>query len=64
MALALPVLLEALGLHGLYVSIHTILPPHRGPEQVQATLTCRQLLPLGARRIQEQPKSLRINITE
>src|SRR4029453_2710055 len=64
MALALPVLLEALGLHSLNVSIHTVLPPHRGPEQVQAALARRQLLPLRARRIQEQPKSLRINITE
>src|SRR5262245_12947152 len=64
MALALPVLLEALWLHVLDVSIHTVLPPHRGPEQVQAALACRQLLPLGAHRIQEQPKSLRINITE
>src|SRR5215475_5749150 len=64
MALALPVLLEALGLHSLHVSIHTILPPHCGPEQVQAALARRQLLPLGARRIQEQSKSLRINITK
>src|SRR4051812_44173779 len=64
MALALPVLLETLGLHGFNVPIHTILPPHCGPEQVQAALARRQLLPLGARRIQEQSKPLRINITE
>jgi hypothetical protein len=64
MALALPVLLEALGLHGFNTPIHTILPPHSRPEQVQAALARRQLLPLGARRIQEQSKSLRINITE
>jgi hypothetical protein len=64
MALALPVLLEALGFHRLNVSIHPILPPHRGPKHVEAALACHQLLPLRARRIQEQPKSLRINITE
>src|SRR5437867_3288883 len=64
MALALPVLLETLWLHGLDVSVHTVLPPHRGPEEVQAALAGSQLLPLGARRIQEQSKPLRINITE
>src|SRR6266446_6625873 len=64
MAFALPVLLEALWLHGLNVSIHPILPPHCGPEQMKAALARHQLLPLGARRIQEQSKPLRINITE
>jgi hypothetical protein len=64
MAFALPVLLEALGLHGLDVSVYTILPSHRGPEQVQAALAGSQLLPLRARRIQEQSESLRINIPQ
>jgi hypothetical protein len=64
MAFALPVLLEALWLHGVNVPVHTILPSHRGPEQVQAALAGSQLLPLRARRIQEQSKSLRINITQ
>jgi hypothetical protein len=64
MAFALPVLLEALWLHGLKASVHAILPSHRRPEQVQAALAGSQLLPLGARRIQEQSESLRINITQ
>jgi len=64
MALALPVLLEALWLHGRNASIHTVLPPHRGPEHVEAALAGSQLLPLRACRIQEQSKSFRINVTE
>jgi hypothetical protein len=64
MAFALPVLLEALWLHGLNISVHTILPPHRGPEQMQAALARDQLLPLRACRIQEQSKPPLINIAE
>jgi hypothetical protein len=64
MAFALPVLLEALWLHGLKVPVHTVLPSHRRPEQVQAALAGRQLLPLGAQRIQEQSKSLCLNIAQ
>ena len=54
MALALPVLLEALWLHRLNASVYTVLPPHRGPEQMETALARRELLPLGTRRIQEQ----------
>src|SRR4029453_18136926 len=64
MALALPVLLQALWLHVLDVSIYTVLPPHSRPEHMEAALARCQLLPLGTRRIQEQPQSLRIDITE
>ena len=64
MAFALPVLLEALWLHGLDMAIHTILPSHRRPEHVEAALARHQLLPLRAGGIQEQPKAPGINITQ
>jgi len=64
MALALPILLEALRLHGFNASVYTVLPPHRGPEHVEAALAGSQLLPLGTGRIQEQSKSFCINVTE
>src|SRR5712692_7062933 len=64
MALALPILPQALWLHRLEAPVHTVLPLHGGPEHVEAALAGSELLPLGARRIQQQPTSLGVNIAE
>jgi len=62
MALTLPILLQAFWLHPLEMPVHPVLSPYRGPEQMEAALASSQLLPLGARGIEQQPKPLGVNI--
>jgi len=62
MALTLPMLLQAFRLHRLDAPVHPVLSSYCGPKQMEATLASSQLLPLGARGIEQQPKPLGVNI--